>query len=293
MKLRLTVFLALFSIALFGQRAQTVDLVWKIGDGDSLTYATVMSDIDAASIEVNFGQLFNSPADDPEGGSGDMSAFFQKFNEAFGNLDYVTTLTNGDDGVVNIVMTTQPNDDTQPADIASADSEDVGLLETMHLMTGGIVLRGSVYETGSIHSFWLKNNQKNLVALFFQLPTSPVSTGDKWALDVNLISNDANFKCDSSYRVNEATLADIKEVNGETIAVIQYNIVEYVSGEFSMPAFLGGGGKSETEMDISYQGIAEFSIDQGHWVAYDGIMSMKTKGVMTTDKKTKFTLIKE
>ena len=65
-------------------------------------------------------------------------------------------------------------------------------------------------------SFWVKSSQKNLIAIFFQLPAKPVKIGDKWSLDINLIANDQNFECDSAYKINEVTLTDIKKVNGET-----------------------------------------------------------------------------
>jgi hypothetical protein len=90
------------------------------------------------------------------------------------------------------------------------------------------------------------------------------------------------------------TLIDIKTINGEKIAVLKYNIVEYVKGDFNTPSFFGNvGGQKETMMKFTHQGIAEFSVDKGRWVNYDGIMSLETTGVMTTNQNTKFTLIDE
>ncbi|MGB3799053.1 MAG: hypothetical protein WA952_04515 [Lewinella sp.] len=252
-----------------------------------------MSEMDNSSIEMNFGAMSGSVADSTENSEGNMGEVFQKISEAFGDVNYVTTLSNGADGVVNIVMTTQPKDSTKAAELASADGEEAGLMELMQAMNQGVRLRGSVYDTGDIHSFWVKRDQKNLIATLFQLPTSSVKIGDKWSVDVSLISNDANFRCDSSYRINEVTLTDIREANGETVAVIQYNIVEYVKGEFSVPMFADEGGKSKTEMEISHQAKAEFSVDAGRWITYDGIMSIKSTGIVTADKKTKFTLTRE
>ena len=146
---------------------------------------------------------------------------------------------------------------------------------------------------GVHQSFWINNNQKNLVSIFFELPTHPVKVGDTWKLDINLIGNDQNFTCDSSYKMNEVTLTDIKNVNGEKIAVIKYDIVEYVKGIFNTPSFMGGDGAQNTMMRFSHQAIAEFSVDKGRWVSYDGIMSGNTTGLMTSSNKTKFALIQE
>jgi len=294
MKIRLTILLAVIATTVFGQRNQTVDLRWKINKNEKLNYATVMSDIDTSSIEMDFGGLFKSLSDSTSNGLKESKDFFKKFNDAFKNLDYVTTLSTEKKGVIDIVMTTRPKENTQETEIDSTDSKEVEMLKMMQSMNQGVMLRGSVYETGDIHSFWVKSNQKNLIAIFFQLPTSPVKIGDKWSLDINLIENDQNFKCDSAYKINEVTLTDIKKVDGETVAVLKYNIVEYVIGDFNSPSFFGSeGGKKETMMKFSHQGIAEFSIDKGHWIIYDGIMSLEASGVMTANKKTKFTLIQE
>lgn len=294
MKLKLTILLAVIATTAFGQRNQTVDLKWKIGENENLNYATVMSDIDTSSIEMDFGGLLKSLSDSTDSGIKESKDFFKKFNDAFKNLDYVTTLSTEEDGVIDIVMTTRPKENVKETEIDSTDSKEAEMLKMMQSMSQGVMLRGSVYETGDIHSFWVKSNQKNLIAIFFQLPTNPVKIGDKWPLEVNLIANDQNFKCDSAYKINEVTLTDIKKVDGETVAVLKYNIVEYVSGDFNSPSFFGNeDGKKKTMMKFSHQGIAEFSIEKGRWISYDGIMSLEASGVMTANKKTKFTLIKE
>ncbi len=294
MKLRITILVAACATIVFGQRKQTVDLKWKIGENEKLNYSTVMSVIDTSTIEMDFGGLFKSLSDSTASGLKESKDFFKKFNDAFKNMDYVTTLSSQQDGVIDIVMSTRPKENTTETEMDSTDSHEATMLKMMQSMNQGVMLRGSVYETGDIHSFWVKSNQKNLIAIFFQLPTNPVKVGDMWSLDLNLIANDQNFKCDSAYKINEVTLTDIKEVDGETIAVLKYNIVEFVSGDFYSPSFFGNeGAQKETMMKFSHQGIAEFSIDNGRWVTYDGIMSLEASGVMTTNKKTKFTLLNE
>ncbi len=264
MKLKLTFLLAVIATTVFGQRNQTVDLKWKIGENEKLSYATAMRDIDTSSVEIDFGGLFKSLSDSSSNGLKESKDFFNKINDAFKNLDYVTTLSSQDDGVIDIVMSTQPKENTPETEIDSTGNKEAEMLKMMQSMNQGVMLRGSVYETGDIHSFWLKNSQKNLIAIFFQLPTKPVKVGDKWALDINLIANDQNFKCDSAFKINEVTLIDIKKVDEETVAILKYNIVEFVNGDFNSPSFFGNeGGKKETMMKFSHQGIAEFSIDKG------------------------------
>lgn len=294
MKQNLTILFAVITLTAFGQKNQTVDLKWKLETNEKLNYLTVMSDIDTSSIEMDFGGLFKALSDSTDNGWKESKKFFKKFNDAFKNQDYVTTLSNKDSGIIDIVMTTRPKENVKETEIDSTDSKEAEMLKMMKSMNHGVMLRGSVYETGDIHSFWVKSNQKNLIAIFFQLPANPVKIGDKWSLDINLIANDQNFECDSAYKINEVTLTDIKKVDGETVAVLKYNIVEYVNGDFNSPSFFGNeGGKKKTMMKFSHQGIAEFSIEKGRWITYDGIMSLEASGVMTANKKTKFTLIKE
>jgi hypothetical protein len=289
----LTIAFGFLTVVSFGQRKQKVDLDWKIGKEEQLSYLTVMKEIDTTSIEMNFGGLFKSFSDSTAKGLTEAKQFLKKLGSSFKNVDVVSTLTNKGGGVIDIVVVANQNKDKQPLP-DTADSKQSKFVKMMLEMNRGVMLRGSVYETGAIHSFWTKNDQRNLLSIFFELPTKPVQIGDTWALDIHLISNDQNFACDSSYRLNKVTLVDIKKVQGENIAVLKYDIVEYVKGNFNMPSFgrNGGDGQTETMMKFTHQAIAEFSIDKGRWISYDGIMSLVASGVMTANKKTKFTLIK-
>ena len=305
MKKLLTVLLAITTLSVFGQKNQFVDLKWKIAKDEKLNYATVMNEI-SETVEVDFRGLFKALIDISEFET-ETKELFNKINQIFGMQDYVTTLINNGNGVVDIVMRkTVPQKQQEeiveeihafvPEEEDISEDEMAFFFQELQSMfqESTVMLRGSVYETGDIHSFWVKNDQKNLIALFFELPTKPVKIGDKWSLNVNLIANDQSFECDSAYKINEITLSDIKTVNGETIAVLKYNIAEYVNGIFNAPAFFGNEEKQiETMMKLTYKGIAEFSIDKGRWITYDGIMSIDTTGVMIANKKTKFTLINE
>lgn len=293
MKNILTILFAVATMVAYGQQNQTVDLRWKIAKNETLSYSTVMNDIDTSSIEMDFGGLFKALSDSTENGLKESKEFFKKFDEVFKKQDYETSLTSEGNGVIDIVMTMKPKEQSKETKEDSTDTKEAeSLIKMMLSMNQGVMLRGSVYETGGIHSFWVKSSQRNLIALFFELPTKPVKIGDKWSLDINLISNDQSFDCDTAYKTNEVTLTDIKKVNGETIAVLKYNIVEYVKGKFNSPLIFGNdGGRKETMMKFSHQGIAEFSVDKGRWITYDGIMSLEATGVMIANKKTKFTLI--
>ena len=187
-------------------------------------------------------------------------------------------------------MKTRPKDSAETNDF---DTDDNRMAEMVHSMNQGIMLRGSVYETGGIHSFWIKSSQKNMIAMLFELPNKPVKIGDSWTLEINFITNDQNFKCDSAFKANKVTLIDLKQVKGETIAVLKYEFEEYVEGIFNSPAMFRSGGAIPTTMKFTFHALAEFSIKKGRWLSYDGIMSLKANGVMTANTKKKFSLIEK
>lgn len=282
--------LLLLSAPVIGQRGEVVDLEWKLAPNERLTYLTVMEDIDTASMEMDFGPLFRAFEDSTKSGVSSLKSMFNKLNESLKDINLETTLSQGKGDVIEVTMSAI----SKKAEAASDDEHDSipDLMRMIQAVSGGVMLRGSVYSHGSIHSFWVKNDQKNLLASFFQLPAKPVKAGDTWSLDINYIANDQNFVCDSSYRHNEVKLVEVRKEGKETVAVLKYDIVEYVKGRFSSPLmFRKDPEGTEVMMKFAHQGIAEFSIDRGRWISYDGLMNMVTTGLMQSNKKTKFTLI--
>lgn len=284
-RLLIGVLILLVSAALGqGRRGKAVNLNWKIGENEVLSYSTAMDQIDTSLIELHFGKAFDT-------GSEERSVF-DRLNEVMTHLDYVTTLSRKGD-VIDVVMSAKPKEPISNTAWDSIDANSKEMAQLMQSMITAVKLRGSVYKNGGIHSFWVKTNQKNLIALFFQLPTEPVKVGDTWGLEVNLISNDQNFRSDSSYHKNEVRLVEVKKVKGETIAVLRYDIVQYVDGVFDTPSFFGKGSEKESIMKFSHQALAEFSVDYGRWISYNGIMSMDATGAMNAHQKTRFSLVKE
>jgi len=283
----------LMSIPTYSQKNKEVELNWKIAPQETLTYQTIMNEIDTSVVEVNFGDLSKAFADSTEDKTNEAKNLFKQLNESFKSIDLLTDLTSNGNGTVEIVMKTRPKEEVATNKSDTTDNKMAEMMKMLQSMNQGIMLRGSVYETGGIHSFWVKSSQKNLIAMFFQLPNKPVKIGDSWQLDINLIGNDQNFKCDSAYKVNKVTLIDLKKQNGETIAVIKYEIEEFVDGIFNSPSMFGSGGPTQTMMKFTHQAIAEFSINKGRWISYDGIMGVLASGVMIANTKKKFSLIEE
>lgn len=286
--LKLFLFVCLSNIA-FGQTDQELALSWKLDEDDTILYRTIMQDIDTSTFKFDFGEmgeLFNAIADDslmPE-----MDNFFEKVSESIQKKDYITKLY-ADQDAVNIEMSTvEEGEEYDLEKLKQAENkEDIDVDRIISSLMDGVVLRGSVYKTGGIKSFWLKSRQKNLIAVLFELPHGKVRVGDSWELEVNFIANDHNFQCDSSYHKNEVTLIDVIVEEGDTIAVLKYDIQEFVTGDFKSPF---SDVPKTTTMLMTHEAIGKFSVSKGRWVAYDGIMSLISSGVMTSNSRQSFSL---
>lgn len=280
------------SVISFAQKK--VFLKWKLQPKEVISYKTTMSEIDTAnykdfSIDASglFGKLGSIAHDSLFSSDKDIEAkkFFTKLNDYVKNGSLITYLTKNKKGIIDISMT------YKQADTTSGNVKDTSVgkeyAKFIEELTKGIQLRGAINDSGAIESFYTKNDQKNLIALFFQLPGKPVKVGDSWPLDVHFISMDQNFKCDTSFHKNIVTLIGTKKVNGETIAVMRYDIVEYVYGDFMSPY---DGSNKKTMMKMTCNALAEFSVDKGRWISYDGIMSLIASGVLSSHTTKKVSL---
>tara|TARA_B100000508_G_scaffold140596_1_gene142255 strand:- start:29416 stop:30303 length:888 start_codon:yes stop_codon:yes gene_type:complete len=288
--LTITLFIGLYALS---QKNKSVELNWKIKDGDTLTYLTVMKEIDTSVFKFEMKNIFGVLNDSTNDKNEDASQYFKKINQAYQNIDLITALTSSQEGIVDITMKMRPKEELDTTELDSNDKKINEVLARARSLNQGISLRGSVYSDGNIHSFWLKSSQKNLVAFFFQLPPYPVQVGDSWSLDVNFIANGAGFICDSSHRANEVTLTEIKKIKGEKIAVVKYNLEEYVQGTFNISFMPGPSKPNETTMHFTHQAVAEFSIDNGKWISYNGILGLNTTGYMNSNSSKNFSLIEE
>jgi hypothetical protein len=270
--------LLLFIITAFSANAQenkTVNLKWKIND--TLTYKTIMKEIVVEQEQSE--EKTDSIADG-------FKDFFKQMQKSAGNLKYETKLYPDKKGNVDIAMFLK-KDKTDTTD---------NLFTGMAEMNGNVVLRGKVSSAGELLSFYYKSSQNNLISILFELPNKPIKVGDKWKLKVDMISMDQNFVADTLFKKNEVRLDKIIEKDGDQIAIIKYDIEEYVSGDFGnglMTMFEGKNDK-KTFMKMTHKATGYFSINKGMWIEYDGIMEIKTNFSMMgmgENKRTEFKLI--
>lgn len=276
------------------QNEAAVFMRWKIKPGETVVYKTIMDEIDSSNYKgFSFGGMQKLAGKDSSSWSNQMQQILKDVDKKMQNSHYLTYLTHGKARDVIVEMkTAEDNTDKASGDTAKPRTDyDRFKALTKQMMTG-VMLRGVVNEDGAIESFYLKNEQKNLVALLFQLPGKQVKVGDSWPIDVHFISMDQHFICDTSFYKNRVTVLDIKNINKDQVVTLKYELAEYVSGNFSgAPAPLFGKDPVKTLMSFSYNGVADFSITNGRWINYNGVMSLSSTGVMSAQQTKRFALI--
>jgi hypothetical protein len=199
------------------------------------------------------------------------------------NTKYRTILKKSEDfdKVIDIQMQSEPINEG----VSGVSDSLSGLVDRLKESFKGVQLRGSIYENGMLHSFWVKSNQKNLLCMLFEIPPYPLKEGDEWTLrNVNLISNDHNFVCEKAKHINKVKLTSIEKRGDDRIAILDYNIYEYVEGTFGKTAPDG------LEMELRFKGRAKFSVNLGRWIDYEGILSYVSSGYLTANSKQKIAL---
>lgn len=283
---------AMLSLSAFCQtNDSTVFLKWKLKPGEVLTYKTEMKEIDTAKRnDINFNGLARlMGANEKNVDSLGLNKMANDLNKQLQMFDFITRLSEKKKGVVDIELSVANNEEKAKAPTTS-DPKKKAVQAMVDMMKTGVMLRGAVYEDGSIASFYTKNDQRNLVSMLFELPAKRIKVGDTWSLDVHLLSADQYFVCDSSFRKNKVTLLNIQNVDGEHIATLKYDIVEYMHGVFNMPT---GGAPQTTMMKMTHQAIARFSIEKGRWVFYEGVMSLVSSGLMDSQTTKRLSLVAE
>lgn len=284
--------LIIMNLSAFSQSADSsFFLRWKLQPGMVLSYKTEMKIIKDTSSDMSkyFDRVFKNfdlAKRDTVDKQRDVNSFMTQMRRQMDESpSYITTLTRKGP-VINVEIDIEGNDSSRIKFDTSALKRNF-FRSAMFMLSGGVMLRGTINEDGSLNSFYVNNEQRNLLGLFFDLPGKPVKVGDSWSLDVHLISETQNFICDSSSRKNSVKVTGIEYKNGQHIVTVKYDIREYASG-FSKTPFAGNPLK-ETHID-SYQGIARFSIEKGFWIYYDCQLSTDVSGEIMAQKITKYTL---
>lgn len=318
MKIKTLQFLLFITTLAFSQTKEKISLEWKISKNDTLKYKTTMNAIKEKSevtskkdsTSIFSGKDFEKIRESLSEINSDMkyqtNLFVNKKNEKQIDIEMLMFSDEKDNSteklkelMSKLKVDKQQNEKKKKKknknDEVEKDSLNFkNLYKGLISLNGNVVLRGRITNTGEIISTYYKNSQKNLISVLFELPNRKVEIGEKWKLNTSLIEMDQNFSCDSLSNENSVYIEQITEKDGDKIAVIKYNIKEYVIGDFKnqIGGMFGMETDKKTFMKISHIATGYFSILKGKWINYEGIMEIESNFAMFGGKsKTEFKLI--
>ena len=318
MKIKTLQFLLFIKTLAFSQTKEKISLEWKISKNDTLKYKTTMNAIKEKSevtskkdsTSIFSGKDFEKIRESLTEINSDMkyqtNLFVNKKNEKQIDIEMLMFSDEKDNSTEKLkelmskLKVDKQQNEKKKKKINKNDEVEKDSLNFKNLykglisLNGNVVLRGRITNTGEIISTYYKNSQKNLISVLFELPNRKVEIGEKWKLNTSLIEMDQNFSCDSLSNENSVYIEQITEKDGDKIAVIKYNIKEYVIGDFKnqMGGMFGMETDKKTFMKISHIATGYFSILKGKWINYEGIMEIESNFAMFGGKsKTEFKLI--
>lgn len=253
----------------------TYELDWKIAEGQPIAYSTVM-EVLSSTVSIDFDKAFpfTSPGEDNR-----FEEMVENMNEMQQTHSLVSILEKNPRGNISIKIVLDNVDlpEQKPGDLMGQEFS-----QLLSGLQGTVQLQGEVSPNGEITSFYAAQQQKNLIALFFQLPVTPVKIGDTWPIDLTCIAvNGAQFTIENSDSINQVKLTEITETpTGELVALLDYSIVESVEGKQTLP--FASNEAVPSSMNCSFMGQGQFLIEQGRWQQFSAEYSIQTTGLMTS-----------
>jgi len=254
----------------------SVTLRWKLAEGDRLRYSVSISQIpvDPELAAHGFELLDNNELRDR------VKRRLASISTATPSLEAQISLH--DDLIQTAVIGITPQYDAPPA-----DDDDAFQRRIQESQSGNIELLGHFSKDGQLRDFFLRQKQRNLLNLFFSMPSTPVSMNKPWDLDVTLTEIGPGFYVQSASRVRSAYLEDIDTIKGEKVARIFYIVSENLQGHFKQNI---DGDSVPIESTISYLAYGDFLLDQGKWAHFTMVAYTSGSGLSQNETMTIYAL---
>lgn len=261
------------------------ELNWKIEENQPIAYDVVMET--SCCNSVDYGEVFNfGQSDRNKDEPSPFESMVEEFRDNQPTYSLASILEKKPNG--NISVEILLDNVEMPEQDASQQQWYGSMIQGME---GRVQLQGELTPEGEIASTYMAQQQKNLLALFFELPVKPAKVGDSWQIDLTCITlNSAQFKIENSERVNQVTLTEIsKTPQGQTVAVLDYSIAEFVQGDQNIPFF--SDEPIPTTMDCRFLGQGEFLIEEGRWQSFSVENTVQSTGMVTSNVTRLFELV--
>lgn len=225
LKILYVVIIALFPVLLQSQTKDknSILLQWKLQPKEVISYTTIMDMMDTSATKIPLDsakKIFSFPNDTLNTVGTFLKKLLSETHELSKDINVTTKLSKNEKGFIDLEMVRKVKERVDTSKKEAKDTLKSTQEKKIKEMKEDVMVRGAITENGTIQSFYVDNNQKNLISLFFELPNKPIKIGDSWSLDIHFISLNESFKCDTSFKNNNITLIDIKKNGDETIAVL-------------------------------------------------------------------------
>jgi hypothetical protein len=239
-------------------KKEQYQLKWKLPEGDVLIYKIQMETIDSLSsvtednmmvladmVAKMYGDSINVPNKTKD--------LYKGLVRQLNMLTYFSILRKGPDKDLKIDFITRQ----------VKEYEQVKYLDIYNKFIRKAFFKGSLTPNGKLLSEKGGNVFDPKINILFELPDKPVTIGDTWSLNIRPPEHAISKSQLDSIR-NIVKFSDLVVENGDSIAILEYQL--------QSPDKSGNA--------IRFTGKVKFSITQGKWLEYTGILSQKTSGLL-------------
>jgi len=267
------------SAASAAQAPQRVQLRWKVPQGTPVGYEFIAQQVEPGTdtLRLDISVLKKSQLTPRQR----QSVYQLQIPSETAMAAVLSAKPSGDlDAKVVLTRMTMPKKKKRPS------KEDRELAKALEKNLWTVKVRANMTDWGFVTTD-LKREQRNLVAIMFELPSKPVAVGDVWTHSADLVRMGTGWEGQSE-SINRVELTALeRDAQGHTVAVIDFTLAELQEGRFSdvrMPKPI------PASMEMSFVGRGEFLVDQGRWKRLAGRMTTRASGPMVTDMEQQLTL---
>lgn len=258
-------------------KTNQIELVWKIQPGEEVKYLSIASEIEPLDqfkldgLEV----LKNSDLQEK------VNNKLKSYEAPAPTLEAL--LIGSENGFNARFVAIKPDFNTAPT-----SEEEKAKRAFLEDRAGTVELLADLDSKGKLQSFYLAQKQKNILALFFQLPDTKLEKGAQWKLPVTFIQIGQGFVPLEAVRDQRAELLDVsKNQHGESIAEVSYVMAEKVSGQFE---YTSSDQVVPVSSSNSYFANGLFNVDKGRWESLKVISYVKGSGLSVNENMMVFML---
>jgi hypothetical protein len=245
-------------ISIVSCKKEQYHLKWKLPDSEVLIYSIQMETIDSLSsvtgdnmrvlvdlVAKMYGDTVNVPVT-----SNDL---YHGLVRQLNKMSYFSILRKGSNKDIKIDFITRQ----------VKEYEQIKYLDIYNKFIRKAFFKGNLAANGKLTSEKGGDVFDPKINILFELPEKPVAVGDTWSLNIRPPEH-AISKSQIDSIKNLITFSDLVIDGGDTIAILDYQL--------QSPDKSGNA--------ISFTGKVKFSISQGKWLEYTGILSQKTSGLL-------------